>query len=154
MSTLQRIDDFLGSKRLAMIGVSREPKDFSRGLLREFQRRGYEVVPVNPNAAEIEGARSFARVQDIRPPVDSALLMTTPAATDGAVRDCVEAGVKRVWMYRGAGPGAVSRTAVEFCEANGISVVPGYCPYMFWNDSGFVHRLHGFVLKLIGRYPR
>lgn len=154
MSTLQRIDDFLGSKRLAMIGVSREPKDFSRGLLREFQRRGYEVVPVNPNAAEIEGARSFARVQDIRPPVDSALLMTTPAATDGAVRDCVEAGVKRVWMYRGAGPGAVSRTAVEFCEANGISVVPGYCPYMFWNDSGFVHRLHGFVLKLIGQYPR
>jgi len=154
MSTLQRIDDFLGSKRLAMIGVSREPKDFTRGLLREFQRRGYDVVPVNPNAGEIEGVRSFRRVQDIRPAVDGALLMTTPAATDGVVRDCLEAGVKRVWMYRGAGPGAVSRKAVEFCEANGISVVPGYCPYMFWNDSGFVHRLHGFVLKLIDRYPR
>jgi len=154
MSTLQRIDDFLGSKRLAMIGVSREPKDFTRGLLREFQRRGYEVVPVNPNAEEIEGVRSFPRVQDIRPPVDGALLMTTPAATDGVVRDCLEAGVRRVWMYRAVGAGAVSRKAVDFCEQNGISVIPGHCPYMFWNDSGFGHRLHGLVLKLTGRYPR
>jgi len=154
MSALQRISDFLASRRIAIVGVSSRPKDFSRGLLREFQRRGYEVVAVNPNAGAIEGVQCVPRLQDARPPVDGALLMTSPAVTDDVVRDCLEAGVKRVWMYRGAGPGAVNWKAVEFCEVNGISVVAGYCPYMFWGDCGFVHRFHGFLLKRFGRHPR
>ena len=31
--------------------------------------------------------------------------MTPPAATDQVVRECADAGVKRVWMHRGAGRG-------------------------------------------------
>lgn len=56
MSSLARIREFLGQKRLAIVGVSRQPRDFSRALFREFCSRGYEVVPVNPAAREIEKA--------------------------------------------------------------------------------------------------
>jgi predicted CoA-binding protein len=154
MSNLKQIQEFLGQKRLAIAGVSQQPKDFSRLLFREFQARGYDTVPVNPAAREIEGQQCFARVQEIQPPVDGVLLMTTPKVTETVVLDCAEAGIKRVWMYRAAGNGAVSAEAVQFCAANGISVIPGECPFMFFPGTGWGHRFHGWVKKIAGAYPR
>lgn len=154
MTPHETIDDFLAQKRMAMVGISRKPADFSRSLFRELRRRGYDVVPVNPGVKEVEGQPCCARVQEITPPVDGALLMTTSATTEQVVRDCAEAGITRIWMYRAGGAGAVSRNAIQFCEARGIRVVPGECPYMFLPETGFVHRAHGFVRKIFGRYPR
>jgi predicted CoA-binding protein len=154
MSNLKQIQEFLGQKRLAIAGVSQQPKDFSRSLFREFQARGYDTVPVNPVAQEIDGQRCFARVQEIQPPVDGVLLMTSPKVTETVVRDCAEAGIKRVWMYRAAGSGAVSVEALQFCAANGISVIPGECPFMFFPGAGWGHRFHGWVKKIAGAYPR
>ena len=143
----QWAEDFLAQKRLAVVGVSRHPKDFSRGLFRELWRRGYDVVPVNPQADEVDGRRCFAQVQDIAPPVEGALLMTTPQVTEAVVRDCAAAGIGRVWMHQGAGVGAVSAAAVEFCQERGIRVVAGYCPYMFLPKAAWFHRLHGWLRR-------
>ena len=106
------INDFLGQRRLALVGVSRDPKDFSRAVWRELRSRGYDVVPVNPGAGEIDGVPCAARLQDVSPPVDGALLLTSPAVSVRVVHDCAEAGVKRVWLHRGAGHGAVSDAAI------------------------------------------
>ncbi|SRR5579864_436065 len=154
MSTRERIDDFLNQKRLAVVGVSANPHDFSRGLFREFRRRGYDVVPVNPSLSEVDGCACYGRIQDISPPVDGALLMTSPAVTEHVVHDCADAGVGRVWMYRAAGQGAVNQTAIAFCETKHMSVVPGECPYMFFPMAGFIHRAHGFVRQLTGSLPK
>jgi predicted CoA-binding protein len=154
MSSLAALQDFLAQKRLAVVGVSREPKDFSRSLFRELRARGYDAVPVNPEADEIEGQPCFASLRGIQPPVDSVLLMTSPAATDTVVRDCADLGIKRVWMYRAGGTGAVSPIAVEFCKTRGISVVPGECPFMFLAGGAWFHRLHGFIRKITRCYPQ
>ncbi len=154
MTRLEQIQKFLGRKRLALVGVSRNPKDFTRSLLREFTSRGYDVVPVNPSATEIDERPCFSRLQDIQPPVEAALLVTSPAVTEQIVRDCAEAGVTQVWMYRAGGAGAVSPRAMEFCSSHGIDAVPGECPMMFFPQTGFPHRLHGLIRKITGRYPR
>ena len=151
---LETIEDFLAQKRIAMIGASRNPKDFSAVLFEELRKRGYDMVPVNPNATEVMGKPCFARVQEIRPPVDAALLMTTPEVTDTVVSDCAAAGIRRVWMYRAGGKGAVSPKAVAFCQEHGIQVVPGQCPFMFLPGAGGIHKFHGFVRKITGRYPK
>jgi acyl-CoA synthetase (NDP forming) len=94
------------------------------------------------------------RLRDVQPPVDAALVLTSPAVTDQVVRDCAEAGVSSVWLYRAVGAGAVSAEAVRFCESNGIRVIAGECPFMFLPGTGLIHRVHGFFRKLAGRYPR
>jgi predicted CoA-binding protein len=154
MQEMARIQEFLGQKRLAIVGVSQQSKDFSRTLYREFRSRGYDVVPVNPGAAEIEGQRCYGRVQEIQPPVAAALLMTSPGVTGEVVRDCAAAGVKHVWMYRAGGTGAVNQEAVGFCQAEGMAVIPGECPLMFLPDGAWFHRFHGWVKKIAGSYPR
>lgn len=154
MTTRVDIDDFLALRRFAMVGVSRNPKDFSRTLFRDLCDRGYDVVPVNLFADELDGRESFQCLQVIKPKVEGALLMTNPRTTEAVVRDCAEAGIRRVWMYRAGGNGAVSREAIEFCRSHDIRVVEGYCPYMFLPATAFPHRAHGFLMKLVGQYPR
>ncbi|HKF01366.1 MAG TPA: CoA-binding protein [Candidatus Sulfotelmatobacter sp.] len=152
-TSLEVIEDFLAQKRIAMVGASRDPGDFSILLFKELCRRGYNVVPVNPQASEILGQRCFKRVQDIQPPVDAALLMTSPLTTDAVVADCAEAGIRRIWMYRAAGDGAVSANAVQLCQEKGIQLIPGECPFMFLPGNGF-HALHGFIRKITGSFPK
>jgi predicted CoA-binding protein len=154
MATYLQVQEFLGQKRLAVIGVSHDAQDFTRSLFHEFQQRGYDVVPVNPGVSEVAGCRCYAHVGDIQPPVAGALLLTKPAVTDTVVRECQEAGIRRVWMYRAGGAGAVSPAAVAFCESNGMSVVAGECPFMFLPETPWFHRFHGFCRKLLGSYPR
>jgi predicted CoA-binding protein len=153
MTTIHTIQDFLGLKRFAFVGLSRDDGDFSRTLFREFQAKGYDPVPVNPDVPALEGQPCFAHLADIQPPVEGALFMTAPAVTDTLVQECPAAGIKRVWMFRGAGQGAATPGAIRYCEAQGISVIPGECPFMFLPGEPWFHRFHGFVRKITGHYP-
>ncbi len=150
---LDAIERFLATRRLAIVGLSRDPKHFSTMLFRELLRRGYDVIPVNPHAAQIDGHACFARVADIEPPVEAALLMTPQSATDLAVADCARAGVRRIWMYSAGSGGAVTGSAISSCNGHGIEVIPGECPFMFLPHNGF-HAIHGVVNKILGRYPK
>ncbi len=152
--THKQIEQFLAQRRFAMVGVSREAKDFTRTLFREFVGREYDVVPVNPAVQEIDGRRCYSSVREIEPAVGAVLLLTSPAATKTIVRECADAGVKQVWMYRAAGAGAIDPEAVTFCRERGIDVIEGECPFMFLPKTGFPHRVHGLILKICGKYPK
>jgi uncharacterized protein len=153
MTTLADVRAFLDCRRFALVGVSRNPRDFSRILFREFRQRGYDVVPVNPGVAEIEGVPCAARLQDVAPRVPAALLMTKPGVTERVVEDCAQAGIGSIWMYRATGAGALSPAAVRFCESKGIRLVAGECPMMFLQDAGWFHKFHGFCRRALGKYP-
>jgi predicted CoA-binding protein len=143
---------FLAVRRLAIVGLSRQPQDFTRSIARELVQRGYQIVPVNPGAAgaHIEGVQAVSRLQDVQPPVEAALLLTSPGQTDAVLRDCLAAGVKRVWLHRGGGHGAASPGALAFCAANGLDVVHDLCPFMALPGASFPHRLHGFIRTRLG----
>ena len=136
---LQNVDAFLAHQRFAIIGVSHQPKHFSRMVFRAFKERSFDVVPVNPSGSEVEGVPCYARVQDIQPPADAALLMTTPALTERLVEDCVAAGIRHIWMYRR------SPAAESFCAAHEVAVIAGECPMMFLSHPGWIHRFHGWL---------
>jgi predicted CoA-binding protein len=145
---MERARDFLGARRIALVGASRDGNHFSRHVLRELVRRGYDVVPVHPEAAEIEGRRAFRRVADVVPPPEAALVMTPPARTGEAVDDCLSAGVRRIWLHRGGGPGSATPEAVARCRGAGVEPVTGLCPFMALPGASWPHRLHGFLRRL------
>ena len=151
--SLNAVEDFLSNKRIAMVGMSRKPHDIGPQLFEKFTKLGYEIVPVNPNVSEIMGRPCYARVQDIQPAPDAALLLTSPAVTNAVVHDCAEAGIKHVWMYRGGGQGAVSDEAVAFCRDHQINVIPGQCPFMFLKPVNGIHWCHRLIFKIKGQYP-
>jgi uncharacterized protein len=154
MDQAKGVQAFLAHRRLAFVGVSHNPRDFSRAVFAELTRRGYDVVPVNPTGGDGLDAAPFARrVQDIDPPVEAALLMTPPAVTTEVVKDCAKAGIRQVWMHQGVGRGAASPAAIDYCREHGIAVVTDACPLMYLPETGFVHRAHRWCREVLGR-PR
>lgn len=154
MNIYALIQEFLDQNKIAMVGVSRDPKHFSRKLFRALSERGHVMLPVNPCAAEIDGIHCYPSVAAIPFPVKSALLMTTRKVTDHVLEECASAGIDLVWIYGISGPKQVSTHTLRICEQHGLGVIPGYCPYMFLGNGAFFHRLHGFVLKATGKYPK
>jgi uncharacterized protein len=144
MASLAQIREFLASKRIAVAGVSRNPRDFSRMLFRELRNRNYDVVPVNPNAAEVEGMRCFPSIAEVSPAPDAAFLLTPLALCRPLAEECAWAGIHKIWIYQ--------RNAEPAPE--GVSMISGECPFMFLEHIGGIHGFHGFCRKLVGSYPK
>lgn len=153
MTTKKQVDDFLALKRIAVVGVSRNPKEFSYAMWQEFRQRRYDAVPVNPQATELDGQRCYPRVQDIDPPVQGVLVMTSKALAPQIVKDCAAAGVTNVWLYGGAAPGPATKDAIAACKEAGIEPIAGLCPYMFLEGTPAFHAPHRWWKKLTGSYP-
>lgn len=152
---LDRARAFLEHRRIAVVGVSRDPRGFARAIFKELLRRGYDAIPVNPGLAQAEGRTCHATVKAISPPPEVAILFTPPAEAEKVVRECLEAGVRRVWMHRGAGKGAASPGALALCRAQGIEVVTDLCPFMALPEVGWGHRVHAFFRhRSLSRHQR
>jgi predicted CoA-binding protein len=153
-TTIKQIDEFLALKRIAVVGVSRNPKEISNTLWQELRQRRYDAVPVNPAATEMDGKPCYASVRDIDPPVEGALIMTTAAAAEQVLEDCATAGIHHVWLYGGLGGGATSAATIAEAERLGLATVAGHCPYMFLPGTPVFHGFHGFAKKITGSYPK
>jgi len=83
--------------------------------------------------------------------------LANPQVTEQIVRECVELGIKRIWMHcmMGTKPGlaagmtSVSPEAVKLCLENGISVIPGSCPNQFLRPD-FGHGMMRGLWRLFG----
>lgn len=153
IANIEQIEDFLKQRRIAMVGVSRDPKDFSRMLFADLVARGYDVVPVNPNTDRIGETPCYPRLTSIEDPVEAALVMTPQLQTAQVCDDAIAAGVPKLWMYCAIGHGAVDPLAAERSRQAGIDVIEGHCPYMFLKDSAWFHKAHKAVLVFFGKYP-
>jgi predicted CoA-binding protein len=144
MPTKASIAEFLNGRRIALVGVSRDPKAFANSVYREMRGQGHEMIPVNPHADEIEGDACVPSVADLPDGVDGVLVMVPATASAEVVTAVADRGITRVWLHKGAGPGSVSDDAVRIARERGLDVVDGACPLMFLEPTGFVHRVHRF----------
>ena len=154
MVTKAAINNFLAAKRIAIIGPSRSRIKYSRMLFRELLEHGYDVIPVNPNAEEIEGIRCFKKIGDITPAPERAVIILPEVLTEQAVLDCADAGVKDVWLHRHVAGGVSDTRTISRAEEKGVNLITGYCMFMFLPKAPLFHRFHGGLLKIIGRYPK
>ncbi len=150
MTTRIQVDDFLSCRRIALAGASRRGKKFGNAVLKTMRGQGYDVLPVHPEAREIDGVPCRASVRDLPDDVEAMVLVVPPRETERLVREAAERGIRRVWMQQGA----ESAEAVRYCEEHGIACVHGECVLMFAEPAGFVHRAHRWVRGVRGALPR
>jgi predicted CoA-binding protein len=139
---------FLTSKRIAVTGVSRNPKDHGANtVFNRLRERGYDVFAVNPNADNVEGVPAYHDLSSIPGGVDAVVIATHPDRADDTMRECAELGITQVWMHRGPGTGSVSATATDYGRAHGITVIDGGCPCMFDPTADFGHKVMRVFLR-------
>ena len=146
-------EEFLGQRRIAVAGVSRESQQPANANYRKLRDAGYEVVPVNPGAEEVEGDRCYPSIGAIPDRPDGVLIFTHPDQAAEVARQCVEAGVPRVWMHRSFGQGSASEEATAICRDAGVAVLDGACPMMFLEPVDIFHKCARWFFGRTGKLP-
>jgi predicted CoA-binding protein len=151
------VQDFLAQKIIAIVGVSDKKETGCNLNYRKFKENGYRVYAVNPHISTFDGAKCYPDLKSITEKPDAVFMLTSPAVTEVIIKQCVDLGIKHVWMHclMGTKPGlassstSVSQPAVEMCRENGIAVIPGSCPAQFMKPD-FGHGMMRRLWKMLG----
>ena len=151
------VQDFLAQKKIAVVGVSDKRETGCNMAYTKFKENGYKVYAVNPRITTFNGDAVYADLKSIPEKVEAVFILASPKVTDQIVQQCVDLGIKHVWMHcmMGTKPGlaagmtSVSQEAVAKCKANGIAVIPGSCPNQFLK-ADFGHAMMRGMWRLFG----
>jgi uncharacterized protein len=147
--------EFLANRRVAVTGVSRNPKGHGANVVyKRLRERGYEVFAVNPNADQVEGDRCYHDLRSIPGGVDATVIATSPETAVETMRECADLGIGHVWMHRGPGPGSVSSAAAAYGRECGIAVIDGGCPCMFDSTADLGHKAMRMLFTATGHVPK
>ncbi len=149
----ESVESFLRGRRFAVAGVSRHGGGVGNAIFRKLRDAGYEVVPVNPAATEVEGVQCFPDLASVPGTIDGVVIATHPDVSAEVVRQCADRGVGRVWLHRSFGHGSVSEAAVQLCRERGIECITGGCPLMYCQPVDVGHRCMGWWLRWRRRIP-
>lgn len=116
----------LGQARtIAVVGLSSRPDRPSHEVAAYLQRKGYRIVPVNPQETEVLGERAYASLRDIPPEihVDVVDVFRRAEQTPEVAEQAVARGAKVLWLQEGI----ANDDARRIGEDGGLSVVMGVC---------------------------
>ncbi len=111
------------TRTIAMVGLSAKwyrPSNFAAKYLLDH---GYRVIPVNPGYEEVLGQRCYARVTDIREPIDVVDCFRPPRDIPAIAEEAFAVGAKVLWMQLGI----VSEEAAAMARRAGLEVVMDRC---------------------------
>jgi uncharacterized protein len=142
------IQDFVQSKKIAVVGVSRSPQKFGSAIYTELKARGFEVYGVNPEMQQIDGDPCYPDLAALQGKVDAVVVCVPPQKAAQVLRDAAAAGIQKVWLQQGAQSVETGKVAREL----GITPVEGKCILMYAGEVKSFHGFHKFITKMIGQY--
>jgi acetyltransferase len=135
---------FFYPKNVVVIGVSDKPKNMGRMIVQNLITKGFtgQVHAVGPNGGTVLGRPIRKRVKDIEFPSDLAVILTPAATVPELVRECGEAGIRRI-VIESAGFSELSSERKELeaellaaAEAFGIRFIGPNCIGLFNTENG------------------
>ncbi|HEX3970169.1 MAG TPA: CoA-binding protein [Stellaceae bacterium] len=117
---------FASVKTIAMVGASPRPDRPSNHVMAFLQRKGFRVIPVNPQAAgqSIHGETVVATLGEIAEPIDMVDIFRRSSEVAPIVDEAIAKHAKIVWMQLGVR----DDNAAAKAESAGIDVVMNRCP--------------------------
>lgn len=121
---LKRLMDTV--RRIAVIGISRNPEKPARRVPSYLAAKGYEIIPINPFVDEILGKRAKDSLEDVSEPVDMVLVFR-PSEEAAAVVEKAMAREERpvIWLQKGIRADEMAAVA----RRDGFTVVQDMCTY-------------------------
>ena len=146
----QRVNNFLAKKNIAFAGYSSEGAEVANHLYEKFENNGYKVFAVNKKAEEVKDVPCYPDLKSIPEPIDAVMISTPPKGTLEVMQQCIDMGIRHVWIHKSMGEGSFNKEAIELAEANGLEVIPLACPMMFLKPDPF-HACFKFIMNITGK---
>ena len=117
------IDEILGLRTIAVVGISPKPERASNGVARYLQQHGYTIIPVNPGYDEILGVKCYPDLESIPGQVDIVDVFRRAEFTPAVTKAAVKIGAKAVWLQLGI----ENAEARQIAETAGLKFVMDRC---------------------------
>jgi acetyl coenzyme A synthetase (ADP forming)-like protein len=100
---MKKLDYFFRPKSVAVIGASRNPKKVGHVILRNFIEGKFtgKIHPINPNADEMFGLKSYPTVTKVPGRIDLAVVCIPAPIVPRALDECGRKGVRAVIIISG-----------------------------------------------------
>ena len=108
-------------KSVAVLGASKDRAKFGNKSVRAHHAAGYEVLPIHPHAAEIEGLKAYASLAALPHPVERITVYLPPSVALALLPEIADAGAREVWFN----PGAADPEVLAEAKRLGIPAVDG-----------------------------
>ncbi|WP_019533590.1 CoA-binding protein [Paenibacillus ginsengihumi] len=121
----ERIKELLqGAGNIAVVGLSDKPDRTSHMVAEAMQKKGYRIIPVNPNVSgTILGETCYASLADIPEPVDIVNVFRRSEQTVPVAEEAVNIKAKVLWLQQGIYNEDAARIAAE----GGLTVIMDRC---------------------------
>lgn len=151
MISRAQIDQFFGGRTIAMVGVSRNNKKFGYVAYKTLaEKNSHSLYPVNPATDEIDGQKCFRDIASLPADVHGIVLMTRKDQTAGALRQCLDKGIKNIWLQQHT----ESKEALEIAATSDANIIHGKCIIMFSEPVTGMHKFHRGIKKFFGQLPQ
>jgi len=115
-------------RTIAVVGLSDKPDRPAHQVPAFLQKRGYQIIPVNPRLTEALGEKAYPELRAVPDPVDAVLVFVNSESVAPVVEQAIEIGARTVWMQEGI----VNPEAAERARAAGLTVVMDRCMRATW----------------------
>ena len=96
-------------KNVVVIGASPERRKFGNKSLRAHRSVGWNVIPINPIASEVEGCRAFKSISEVTEPIDRVTMYVPPSVGIKLLDEIAAKKPSEFWLN----PGTESRELIQ-----------------------------------------
>jgi predicted CoA-binding protein len=111
-------------KKIAVVGISRNPQKDSFFVARYLNKDGYTVFPVNPGADEIMGLKCYPDLASIPEEVDVVDVFRAPDDIPAVVEEALKINPKVIWLQLGTGDHPDQK---KRAESKGVKLIQNRC---------------------------
>ncbi len=108
---------------IAVVGAGDNPAKFGGRIYRDLKAKGFRVMAVNPRRETVDGDPCYRSVADLPEAPTIVDLVVPPPVTLQVLQQCLDRGLRRVWIQ----PGAEDEAVLAFLAANGFTYRAGDC---------------------------
>ncbi len=112
-------------RAVAIVGLSPDPSRPSHRVAKYLDRHGFRVIPVNPDAQEILGKRSYPDMSSVPEPIEIVDIFRRSEEVVPIVDEAIKIGAKVVWMQEGV----INEKAASMARDAGLLVVMDRCMF-------------------------
>lgn len=111
------------TRTIAVVGLSSDPMRPSFGVSQYMQRKGYRVIPVNPNESSVLGEKAYRSLSEITEKIDLVDVFRRPEFVPEIVDEAIRLKIPFLWLQEGV----VHPAAAQKARDAGITVVMDRC---------------------------
>ena len=111
------------AKTIAVVGLSADPMRPSFGVSQYMQRKGYRIIPVNPNESSVLGEKAYSNLSDVPETIDVADVFRRSEFVPALVDEVIRLRIPALWLQEGV----VHQAAAKKARDAGVVVVMDRC---------------------------